>query len=245
MNNNTILHRTPDDQLLVDACRDGDLGLVKNLVKMGIDTRENNKYISSAVAKKHMEIVKFLVENGANVEWGMETASVFGHCEIMEYLLKNVDNSTCNFSVVIDHAAAFGFIDIVKLLIIHIHEYNIRLRYSCALEQAAKNGHTNIVCYLIEAHGFYNRQPIKQRALAQASKNGHIETVKFLIDRGAKTNLKKYEPIRNAVQNDHLEIVKLLVEKWPKKTVLLKYIIPWVKNREENSCTEFLLSFEN
>lgn len=134
-----------------EACINGNLDLVKFMVENGADIQENKNYpIQFAIAHRHLEIVKYLIEKGANV--------------------LNDDN--------------------------------------LALRRASSNGHLEVVKLLIE-HGA-DVKTCDNYSIERASKNGHLEVVKILIDHGAevtdeiinnaKDNVKEYlKSIKNIV----------------------------------------------
>ncbi len=162
--------------------------------------------------KGHFEIVKYLVEKGADKEsknWDNETplhlASEKGHLEIVKYL---VENGACKESN--------------KIL--------------TPLHLASKKGHLEIVQYLVE-NGADKEAKVKwnpttrdlvldcckvsignhsQTPLHFASAEGHFKVVKYLVEKGADIETKtewKISPLYMASAKRHFEIVKYLVEK--------------------------------
>jgi ankyrin repeat protein len=82
--------------LFINACKAGQLELVKKLVEQGVDiTTKNNWALRYGSRCGNLEIVKFLVESGADVRANDEPlrlAAENGHLEVVKYLLKNGAN---------------------------------------------------------------------------------------------------------------------------------------------------------
>jgi len=97
-----------------------------------------------------LEIVKFLIENGANIhvwnDWTLRWAARNGHLEIVKYLVEKGAN---------------------------IHVMDER-----ALHWAAENGHLEIVKYLVENGADIHAG--NDYALCWAAERGHLKVVKYL-----------------------------------------------------------------
>jgi uncharacterized protein YnzC (UPF0291/DUF896 family) len=133
------------------ACEDGDLEIVKLLIENGADvTAEDNYAIRRASQNGHLEVVKYLIDNGADV-----TAE---------------DNY--------------------------------------AIRTASQEGHLETVKYLIENGADVTAK--NNYAIRWASANGHLEVVKYLIDNGVDVTADDNQAIRYASYYGYLEVVKLL-----------------------------------
>jgi len=111
----------------------------------------NNWYVFGWVAYNgHLEIVKFLVENGANIhavdDCALRWAAESGHLEVVKYLVEN--------------------------------GANIHAKDNWALCWAARNGHLKIVKYLVENGADIHAD--NNYAFCWAACNGHFEVVKYL-----------------------------------------------------------------
>ena len=99
--------------LLNDACKNGDLELVKYLVEKGVHV--DDYAIRYASEYGHFEIVKYLFEKGAPIsDWAISNASENGHFEIVKYLFKKgapIDEYAISF------ASGRGHYEIVKYLV--------------------------------------------------------------------------------------------------------------------------------
>ena len=77
----------------VEACKSGDLEVVKYLVSQGANvTDDNNNYaVQVASMNGHLEVIKYLVSQGADVtsynNWALRYASKNGHLEVVKYLV--------------------------------------------------------------------------------------------------------------------------------------------------------------
>ena len=85
---------------LLTLCLDEQFDLFKKLLNSTrgiVDIDYDDGYLIYMAAKKgKFEVVKFLVENGANVRLDddatLKVAGGYGHCDIVEYLLKRGSN---------------------------------------------------------------------------------------------------------------------------------------------------------
>jgi len=182
--------------------------------KKGRKTRKNNKrpriHLRKTRSKRqkggmtalmdvsrtgHAEIVKMLLENGADVNekdnegWtALIWASANGHTKTVSILLEKGANVN-----------AKSYIDI------------------SALHQASLNGHTEIVEILLDKEAEVNASDNEGwTALIQASLNGHTEIVEILLDKGAEMNAEDNEgwtALMWASERGHTEIINLIRER--------------------------------
>lgn len=123
----------------------------------------------------HVEMVKLLLDNGADVKLKNNEALIaacrYGHIEIVKLLIdKKADPKTENafFS-----ACRNGHFDIVKLLLKHGAPLNARNGY--ALTTASWNGHLEIVKFLLD-QGVY----INEELISAVKDYGHTDIVNLL-----------------------------------------------------------------
>lgn len=147
------------NEILIEACQNGELDEVKELISQGanIDFIDDEDWqpITYAGANGYKEIVKYLIENGAEL----------GHED----------------DLVLREALYNGYNDIVKLLIesgadIHSNE-------SCCIKEASGNGDYDMVKYFIEQGADVNAD--FNCVITNASENGHVNVVKLLHQNGA------------------------------------------------------------
>ena len=185
---------------------------------------KNNILMKFASENSHLELFKWLKENGAHLdEDAIANASRYGHFEIVKWLRENrapwderaikYASRHGHFEIVkwlkengapwderaISRASIGGHFEIVKWL-----RKNGAPWDELAIEYASYNGHFEIVKWLRE-----NGAPWDELAIAFASYNGHFEIVKWLRKNGAPWNKSA---IANASRNGHFEIVKWLRE---------------------------------
>ena len=123
-------------------------------------------------------------------------------------------------------AAQGGYIDILRLLI--MHKVNVNIPESenkrTALHQAAQNGHTKVVEMLLQNGA--DPDPVDNSGVTPlwlAAQSGHHEIVSMILDRGtaekkkidleAEWGTNERRPIHQAAQGGHLKTVQLLLEK--------------------------------
>jgi ankyrin repeat protein len=79
------------NKLLINACRDGDLELVKYCLREGANIHAQNDFaLRWASQNGHIEVVKYLVSQGADIhtfdDLALQWASENGHIEVVKYL---------------------------------------------------------------------------------------------------------------------------------------------------------------
>ncbi|MEJ2111162.1 MAG: ankyrin repeat domain-containing protein [Acidobacteriota bacterium] len=145
--------------------------------------------LHTASRNGHTEIVKLLLEAGANVDatgnddvTALHAASQNGHAEIVELLLEAGANVNAEIT-----RAFYREQD-------HLLE-SMRGPEPISPPMAVLNYHTPLML---------------------AAQNGYIEIVELLLDAGAKVDIETYAGTAEGVasQNGHAEIVKLLLEAW-------------------------------
>jgi ankyrin repeat protein len=107
-----------------DACYNGDVATIRNLIDAGVDVHEgDDKAIINACLKGHLTVVQYLVERGANVrasEGGQEDTPLFyacdrGHLNVVQYLLRHGANARDTHSM--EAAVKNGHVDVVQCLL--------------------------------------------------------------------------------------------------------------------------------
>jgi ankyrin repeat protein len=162
-----------------------------------------------ACATGHSEIVKLLLENGAdinstrNCEEGptpLHAAIRGGHLDVVNVLLDS--------NVNINHDIRYQYYNpIVFLLLGSLSPRPLAL--------AAKHGHVDIVKRLLE-HGaeFYPPDSCRVSPWYLAAEAGHTEVMKLLLNNAPNQFIHfPVSPMCIAAENGHCDIVKLLIEK--------------------------------
>jgi cytohesin len=188
-----------DDELL-KAAENGNLIKVQTALENGANPNAKNNNNGStplhiAAYKGHVEIVKILLDRGADLNAKDNTghaplhwAAIEGHVDVVRVLLDrganpNAKNNTGHTPL--HNAAYFGHVEIVKIL----------LDRGADLNAKDNTGHAPLHWAAIE---------------------GHVDVVRVLLDRGANPNAKNntgHTPLHNAAYFGHVEIVKLLLER--------------------------------
>eukprot|EP01135_Chromosphaera_perkinsii_P009879 Nk52_evm9s1945 gene=Nk52_evmTU9s1945 len=226
---------------LLEACRDGNMPLIKTLLQEGqeinpsyrlsIFSLQNEPDLPPsplAVAAQHgrLEAVKYLVGKGAEVEPDMTQhplilAAGAGHIEVVEYLVKEA-GANVNAVVFKQHTA---------------------MRYACLKDNQ------KMVQVLLDNGALINNEPkLFKNTYVMADMNGGTKQpppavdiyysplhcavsagkkgmVKFLIEKGAKVNqlgidfhwskeapAVLYTPLQLAIHNGHNEVAKVLIK---------------------------------
>ena len=171
------------------AAKTGNLERVKLLLleqgfdKEKADNRGNNTPLNLAACNGHIEVVRFLVEQGAHKEttdcYGMtplNNAVRNGHLDVARYLLEqgaNMEKTDNNGRTLLHSAAMYGYLDMARYL----------LEQGADRDRATDGGFT----------------PLHLAAL-----NGHLELAKLLMVYGADLNARNNDghlPIDMEFQN--------------------------------------------
>lgn len=192
---------------LQTAAQWGDLNGVKQAIKAGADINakgeledfqeysfSKNALVWAAVMG-HLDVVKYLVERGANIEarddygqTALFAAAKRGHADVVQYLLSKGAKA---------EVAVFGSNAVIYSLF-----------------------HPEIVEMLAKAGGDVNRMSeFQQTPLMAAASTGNIESLRILLKYGAKVDLqfpdkqKGMTALMQAVDNGQLETAEALLQK--------------------------------
>lgn len=145
----------------------------------------------------HMDLVKMMLEEGADPSDGFEGAAEGGHLKIAKLLL----SKGAHISDSIKLAARGGHIEMVKLILDNSKSFELDVQDG--LIYAARGGHMNIVKLLLDKGG----NPIN--ALQGAAYGGHVKIVQEMLKKGVAPN----EGLSDAVRGGNKKVVQLLIEK--------------------------------
>ena len=143
-----------------------------------------------------------LVKYCFDIRW----ASANGHLEIVKLLIDNGADVTADDNYAIRRASDNGHLEVVKLLI--ANGADVTADNNQAIRDASNNGHLEVVKLLIDNGADVNAN--NNEAIRWASDNGHLEIVKLLIDAGADVTADNNYAISRASDSGHTEIVELL-----------------------------------
>lgn len=258
---------------IFDGAWSGNLSCVKTFIEQGvnidtIDVRNGASLLSAAASSNNTELIKYIVEKGANVKFANESGETAlhysawkGNIDAVKILVKNgaeinvVYNANGGLTPLCC-AAESGSMEIVIYLIDNGAEVNYTNKdsRSSPLRSAAYHGHFDIFKYIISKSpkNSYDWQEVLFYGLI----GGNLDIIKYTVEkRGANVNkpskIWKELPIRKAADNkykysskigDDVEILKYLVSKGAKlKDITNENIIAWAMEHSNDETIKFLL----
>ncbi|BCS83632.1 ankyrin containing protein [Cotonvirus japonicus] len=147
------------------AIRQGNLNILKYILELKHkkDTLVGDKRFTCIGLQKclnsscefgHLEVVRFLVEKGADIQaddnLAVRWASRKGHLEVVRFLVKNGANIQADDNLAIKWASLYGHLEVVRFLV--EKGANIQADDNLAIKWASFNGHLEVVKFLVE-HG--------------------------------------------------------------------------------------------
>jgi len=204
-----ILHK-----LLISACKNGNLRLVKKLVKEKIPLTKKNSYgntpLDYACENNHAKVVKYIYKK-LDKEWAvLHIACKREKLETVKYLVEklncDLEEESLDDNTPIDYACKYNHLKIAKYI---YKKQESRNKYP--LHDACFRGKLTTVKYLIEqkiAKSFTKEDVHGNTPLDYAAKNGHHHTAKYL-----STLASLYNDLASACENGDLELVKELAIK--------------------------------
>ena len=198
--------------LLWEASKKGELALVIEAFSNIKSSNIKEIAFERAVKWGHLDIVKYLVENGIDIhtqnDQALKYACIHGRLEVVKYLIENgadISKVYENNMAVLIEVANNGYLNVIKYLleIINSTEYSEMI-----LLTACVKGHLNMVKYLVEKGT--NIHFLNEQSLWSACQQGHLDIVKYLIEKGAVIN---DDMLECASSKGNLKIVKYLVER--------------------------------
>jgi len=204
--------------LLHAASRRGHLGVVKLLLRRGVDVDVLSKAGRSAAElaseNSQAEVAKFISEYKTNPNTRNKLLSTT--LDTVEY---GADDDVKDEAKVSLHAAVEeGSIDTVKSLLEQGVDINARdASNKTPLHRAAAKGNFDVVRLLIEQGAEVDPcDELGRTPLYSASRSGHLEVSRLLLDHGANVNARQWynwTPVHMSAGYGYLEIVKLLLER--------------------------------
>ncbi|WP_346863681.1 ankyrin repeat domain-containing protein [uncultured Draconibacterium sp.] len=222
-----------------------------NLNHVNPFSRYNETPLIEAINKSDFNIVKLLVDYGADVNKCLEgsvkktpltEAIEKGGEEITEFLINRGADVNCQNSwgkTPLELVSEKGWIKIVQLLLDKGAEVNCtKENYSPSLLKASSEGHLEIVKTLISKGAKINGKSLVFTALIESVSKGHFEIVKELVEHGADINKiikvkfrdgEEDNALISAIQNGHEDIALFLIEKGAEINIKInKYTYPLI-----------------
>lgn len=213
------------------AAKKGDMKKVASLLKIGINPNLKDRTgitaLYCASENGHLEVVKLLLENGADIDDFDFSLMIWeGYWEIVKPLIERGAN--IDFTFLLYEASRAGQLELVKISIEKGVDVNTRNRDGwTALEGASSGGHSDVVKLLVEKGANVNAQDENgQTALHCADGSEPVEeyfylkVITCLIENGANVNVQDKNgntPLHKFLNNTSiagdLKIAKLLIEK--------------------------------
>lgn len=182
--------------------------MVKDLIKNGVDCKTNNNSpIRHASRKGNTEIVKLLLESGAEFqEECIHEMCVQGHAETFKLLLEKKiqfdKSSTLTYSIM------SGKLEIARLLIEDGADFTAQKNK--AIRVAASKGYNNIVKLLLGKGADCTAK--NNESIISSAYNGHAKTVKLLIEHKADFTINQNLPLKYAIHGGRASVINILIE---------------------------------
>ena len=219
----------------VTYAQDGDLDVVRLFVEAGMDVNvqpysSTVAHIAETKADA-LEAVLFSQPGDEDDDTALMKAARQGHIEVVRFLVEqgadlNTRNRQEQDALIL--AAAGGHLAVATFLIdrgvspsrsLSPLNYNYSNGPQIALEWAAYNGHLDMVRLLLEVIGAFDR-PNPNQSLGWAASRGHLDVARLLLEHGARVNSQPYGVSRQgpsalmlAAYSGHLEMVRFLLER--------------------------------
>lgn len=207
---------------LVEAAAAGDIQEAMKLIRRGADvnarSRNGHAAVDVAVSRDRANMVKHLVDAGANVD--LLVAAYLGDAEAVERLIKagNPADGPGGYGDTPLHvAAARGHVTVAAVLLAAGASVDANDRYLGAtpLHLAARHGHEDMVDLLITrgARGD-SKDHVDMTPLHHAVESGNTETAESLIKHGANVNEPTGNggsPLHMAIRRGDRGLIELLV----------------------------------
>jgi ankyrin repeat protein len=209
------------------ATQNGHIRIVKCFLEdqasSQISLRTLHETLLYAASRKHMDIVKLLLNIGNNISHKdiiLQNIISWGFTDILDLLLENgFSQDFGQYSGALLHLATLkGDTDTVRLLITYkanVNQSRVNTGET-ALHMAVSKDDVDMVKLLLENNADVNAQTkSKDTSLHLASSRGHLDLVKLLLDYGADTNILDQEGMMSlhvAVASGNMDITKHLLE---------------------------------
>lgn len=209
------------------------LEIVKLLIKRGADINvksdKSATVLHAACLSGCYQMLKFLLENGANTDINsvnadgatpLYIAARNGDYKVIKLLLDcgadpNIAHRILK-STVLHRLSEYGHAESVELILNHIRGdliIKIDVNSRIPADYAAENGHIQILKLLLNSrHSSIDRERSVRSPLFVGALNGHLNVVKILIDQTSDIDFA-LDPLIAAAEKGHIDIIKFLLGK--------------------------------
>ncbi|KAJ3287681.1 hypothetical protein HK104_008485 [Borealophlyctis nickersoniae] len=173
---------------------------------------DNDYALRVAAHRGHVELVRLLVDHGANVDvlgtYTLQISAMYGQLEMVRLLLEKRADAW-NSGSALSHAASNGHAEVVQMML--ENGADVYADLEGPLMYAAGRGYLKVVRILLE-HGANIHYRFDQ-PLISAAYSGYVEVIRLLLDHGADIHAQGDGALRTAAVHSRLEAVRFLLEK--------------------------------
>lgn len=202
------------------AAREGNLKEVRRQLAWGVNANKRHFFtrdtlLIEAAANGHLDVVKLLIENGADVNlkgeaWygPLHAAAAKGHIEVVKILLENgADVNIFHHNKPLHNAAMNGHIEVAEILLAHGADINAKgTDEASPLHTAVSNNQLAMVKWLLSKGANVNpRAAYGCTPLHSAARRKNVEIGKILLKHGADPTL---ECNGRPVSDEFLKVIK-------------------------------------
>ena len=221
----------PRSNLTTASVESGQLDVMKYLLGDEVVDKEGNVYklkngmkayqiddeaVSKAAKSNRLDLVKYLVEKGAEIGDAVSYAAGTGNLELVEYL---IEKGAIIGDSAVYHAAESNNLDLIKYLVKNGGKIS-----DDAVSNAVGTGNLELVEYLVEKGAKIDGEDVDT-----AASWGHLHIVKYFVEeKGARISDRT---VSDAAGSNNLDLVKYLVEKGGK---ISDYAIYWTLAESKN-----------
>lgn len=189
------------------AARNCNIKVMSFLMQNGVNI-VNDKIMRFASEKGNVNVVNFLLDNGCKIGDSLIFATINGHIDVVNLLLKYGADPHIDKDRPFVVASKYGRLNLVRLFLrmgADIHAYS-----EYALIASCLNNHIDVVKYLLDNGAdidAYNGEPLRWAVMKR-----NFGIVKLLIEEGANINANNGEALKQASLNGNFRVVELLIE---------------------------------
>jgi len=199
-----------------------------------IDIIDINFALIYSSGRCDLEIIKFLINNGADIhynnEYALEVNIKNNRIDIVKYLLdlyKNIDNLLINLLVKL--SSDNSHLEIFKFLINKFKLYSNYSIFKISLFYHIEKRNFNFIEYL--THNYINNYEINDLALKYSIKNNHYDIIKYIINESVYIYTLNNFYFKYIIEKSPVKITKFLIENGIKAPP--NFICGELKNRSE------------